>query len=223
MNEKQSSTWYWVATVIAVIVIILLITIRPNKPVDTANLNYSETMTTSQTTSGQPLPPNPTSTKTMQTVTMKTNMGEIVIKLDIENTPITAQNFIKLASAGFYNGTRFHRVIDGFMIQGGDPQSADITKKDFWGTGDPGYKFDDEIKPKNNNARGTISMANSGPNTNGSQFFINTADNTFLNPKHTVFGTVTSGMDVVDAISKSETDGRDRPINDVIINEIILQ
>lgn len=164
---------------------------------------------------------NPT-TPTMQTITMTTNKGSITITLDTQNTPNTVKNFITLAEKGFYNGTRFHRVIDGFMIQGGDPQSADTTLKDRWGTGGPGYQFADEIKPTNNNVRGTISMANAGPNTNGSQFFINTADNTFLNPKHTVFGTVTDGMDVVDSISKTPVDGRDRPIDDIIIQKITV-
>lgn len=160
---------------------------------------------------------------TMQKATFTTNFGTIVIELDTVNTPATAENFKKLAQQGFYNGTRFHRIIDGFMIQGGDPQSADITKKDLWGTGGPGYQFADEIKPTNNNAVGTISMANAGPNTNGSQFFINTADNNFLDPKHTVFGKVISGMDVVEKISQSATDHNDRPVNDVIINSITVE
>lgn len=160
---------------------------------------------------------------TMQKATFTTNFGTIVIELDTVNTPATAENFKKLAQQGFYNGTRFHRIIDGFMIQGGDPQSADISKKDLWGTGGPGYQFADEIKPTNNNAVGTISMANAGPNTNGSQFFINTADNNFLDPKHTVFGKVISGMDVVEKISQSATDHNDRPVNDVIINSITVE
>ncbi len=154
---------------------------------------------------------------------IETNQGTITLELDNENTPNTAENFKKLAASGFYNGTRFHRVIEGFMIQGGDPQSADITKKDLWGTGGPGYQFADEIKPTNNNASGTISMANAGPNTNGSQFFINTADNNFLDPKHTVFGKVISGMDVVEKISQIPTDERDRPVVDVIITSITLE
>ena len=154
---------------------------------------------------------------------IETNQGTIIIELDTENTPNTAENFKKLAASGFYNGTRFHRIIEGFMIQGGDPQSADISKKDFWGTGGPGYQFADEIKPTNNNSVGTISMANAGPNTNGSQFFINTADNSFLNPKHTVFGKVTEGMDIVEKISQSPTDDRDRPLEDVIISKITIE
>lgn len=164
-----------------------------------------------------------TEQKTMQKITLQTTLGKIVIELDTENTPETAANFKKLAEQGFYNGTRFHRVIDGFMIQGGDPQSADVSKKDLWGTGGPGYQFADEIKPTNNNAIGTISMANAGPNTNGSQFFINTSDNNFLDPKHTVFGKVVEGMDIVGKISKTPVDGRDRPVTDVVIQEITIQ
>lgn len=153
----------------------------------------------------------------------ETNLGTITIALDTENTPITAENFKKLAESGFYNGTRFHRIIEDFMIQGGDPQSADVSKKDFWGTGGPGYQFADEIKETNNNAIGTISMANAGPNTNGSQFFINTANNNFLDPKHTVFGKVVEGMDIVEKISQSPTDDRDRPLEDVIISKITIE
>jgi cyclophilin family peptidyl-prolyl cis-trans isomerase len=164
-----------------------------------------------------------TSSTVMQKATLQTNLGNIVLELDTTNTPNTAENFKKLADQGFYNGTRFHRIIDGFMIQGGDPQSRDITKKDLWGTGGPGYQFADEIKPTNNNAVGTISMANAGPNTNGSQFFINTADNSFLNPKHTVFGKVISGMDVVEKISKAPTGINDQPNNDIIIEKIIIE
>ncbi len=158
--------------------------------------------------------------KNMNTVILKTNKGDITIELFRDLTPNTAENFEELAKSGFYNGTRFHRVIQNFMIQGGDPQSKDLALKDRWGTGGPGYQFADEIGPENNNARGTISMANSGPNTNGSQFFINTVDNTGLNPKHTVFGRVVSGMDVVDAIEATETGARDVPLEDMIIESV---
>ncbi len=110
------------------------------------------------------------------------------------------------------------------MIQGGDPLSKEpFSPTNRWGTGGPGYEFADEIKPTNNNIRGTISMANAGPNTNGSQFFINVADNTYLNPKHTVFGTVIKGMDVVDAIANTKTKDGDQPIVDVVVKKIILE
>lgn len=153
----------------------------------------------------------------------KTNKGDIVITLDQENTPKTVENFTKLAESGFYNGTKFHRIIKGFMIQGGDPLSQDDSKQDSWGTGGPGYKFDDEIKSTNSNAVGTISMANAGPNTNGSQFFINVADNSFLNGKHTVFGRVTTGYDIVEKISLVATGPNDRPIDPVVITAIELK
>ena len=131
-------------------------------------------------------------------------------------------NFVKLAKEGFYNGVKFHRVIKDFMIQSGDPLSKDDSKKPFWGTGGPGYNFDDEIKSTNNNAAFTISMANAGPNTNGSQFFINLQDNSFLNGKHTVFGKVVEGMDVVSNIGEVDTDGSDKPLEAVIIESVEL-
>jgi len=154
--------------------------------------------------------------------TFRTTEGDFVVSLNHEDTPSTSTNFIKLAKEGFYDGQRFHRVIEGFMIQSGDPQSKDLAKKVMWGTGGPGYAFADEFNPNLSNVVGTISMANSGPNTNGSQFFINTNDNTFLDGKHSVFGKVISGMDVVTRISKVKKDGQDKPLMDVIINSVEL-
>jgi len=156
----------------------------------------------------------------MTTVVMTTNKGVITLELFADKKPKTVENFVKLANDGFYNGTRFHRVIKGFMIQGGDPLSKDIANQNRWGTGGPGYVFADEIGTDNNNAVGTISMANSGPNTNGSQFFINTAANSFLDPKHTAFGRVTAGMDVVTAIENAKTGQNDRPVEDMVIEKI---
>ncbi len=152
--------------------------------------------------------------------TMHTNKGDITIEFFDTLTPNTVANFVKLAKSGFYDGVKFHRVIKGFMIQGGDPLSKDDTKKEYWGTGGPGYKFNDEITTENRNVTGTISMANAGPNTNGSQFFINVKDNNFLDIKHTVFGKVTSGMDVVTAIENTPTDSTDKPIDSVVIESI---
>jgi peptidylprolyl isomerase len=154
--------------------------------------------------------------------TLKTNMGDIVITFDTA-TPNTVGNFTKLAQAGFYNGIKFHRIIKDFMIQGGDPLTKDDSKQALWGTGGPGYQFADEIKPTNNNVKGTIAMANAGPNTNGSQFFINVADNTFLNGKHTVFGHVTSGYDLVVKMSQVATTPNDRPIDPIVINSVELK
>jgi len=155
---------------------------------------------------------NPSSKK----VLLETNKGNIVIEL-YENSPITAGNFEKLVREGFYDGIIFHRVIDGFMIQGGDPSGT--------GTGGPGYTIQDEFIEGNSNLRGTIAMANTGqPNSGGSQFFINLKDNTFLDfdkqpltSKHPVFGKVVEGMDIVDSIAKVEKGVNDKPVQDVKI------
>ena len=136
------------------------------------------------------------------------------------DAPKTVANFIKLAKEGFYNGTKFHRVIAGFMAQGGDPLTKDDAMQARWGTGGPGYQFEDEIHAQNHNEPGTLAMANAGPNTNGSQFFINVADNSFLDDKHTVFGKVTAGMDVVKVIESTPVDANDRPVEPVVINSV---
>ena len=151
---------------------------------------------------------------------MQTNLGEIKIELFSSDAPKTVENFVKLAKSGFYDNVKFHRVIKGFMIQGGDPLTRDDSLKDRWGTGGPGYTFADEIHSNNHNVTGTISMANAGPNTNGSQFFINTNDNGSLDAKHTVFGKVIDGMDVVRSIENTVIEGPDRPVDDVIIESI---
>ena len=141
-------------------------------------------------------------------VLLETNKGDITLELD-SNMPITAGNFKSLVEKGFYNGIIFHRVIDNFMIQGGDPTGT--------GAGGPGYNIKDEFTSSNKNNRGTISMANAGPNTGGSQFFINLVNNNFLDSKHPVFGKVVSGMDIVDSIAKVQTDENDKPLKEVKI------
>lgn len=153
--------------------------------------------------------------------TMKTSLGEIKIELYGDKTPITAGNFAKLAEAGFYDGVKFHRVISGFMIQGGDPLTKDDAQKELWGTGGPGYKFNDEPF-EGQYARGTIAMANSGPNTNGSQFFIMHADYP-LPPQYVIFGKVLEGMETVDVIAALETDARDCPLNPPVIESINIE
>lgn len=153
--------------------------------------------------------------------TLHTNKGDITIEF-ADAAPNTVANFTKLAKEGFYDGTKFHRVIKGFMIQGGDPQTKDDSLMARWGTGGPGYVFADEIHAENRNAAGTISMANAGPDTNGSQFFINTADNSFLDGKHTVFGHVADGMDVVAAIESTQTGANDRPTEPMIIEHVTV-
>jgi len=150
----------------------------------------------------------------MITATMQTNHGAIGLELFDDDAPRTVENFTQLARDGFYDGVIFHRVIPDFMIQGGDPTGT--------GSGGPGYTFEDESND-HSVERGALAMANAGPNTNGSQFFIVTAQACpWLDGKHTVFGRVTSGMDVVDAISSLETDGRDRPRSDVVIERVEL-
>jgi peptidyl-prolyl cis-trans isomerase B (cyclophilin B) len=150
----------------------------------------------------------------MSTATMKTTEGEIVFELFDDDAPKTVENFRKLASDGFYDGLTFHRIISDFMIQGGCPQGT--------GTGGPGYTFEDEIN-SHKVARGALAMANAGPNTNGSQFFIVTAQECpWLDGKHTVFGQVSSGMDVVDKLEAVPTNGRDQPVEPVGIASIEL-
>jgi peptidylprolyl isomerase len=161
------------------------------------------------------------SISTGKQVTLETNMGNIVISLR-DDMPITAGNFASLAGKGFYDGTRFHRVIDSFMIQGGDPLTKDASKQGMWGTGGPGYEIEDEFNGEQKNDRGTIAMANAGPNTGGSQFFINLVNNNFLDGKHPVFGKVVKGMDVVDKIAKVQTDDSDRPLQEVKIIKVSL-
>ena len=148
----------------------------------------------------------------MTAATLHTNQGEIAVELFDDDAPKTVENFLKLARDGFYDGVIFHRVIEGFMIQGGDPTGT--------GTGGPGYQFEDEFN-EHKVVRGALAMANAGPNTNGSQFFIVTTDEApWLDGKHTVFGRVTSGMDVVDAISQVDVDARDKPREDVVIERV---
>jgi cyclophilin family peptidyl-prolyl cis-trans isomerase len=148
----------------------------------------------------------------MSTATMDTNHGTIELDLFDDDAPKTVSNFVKLARDGFYDGISFHRVIEGFMVQGGDPTGT--------GAGGPGYQFEDEFND-HKVERGALAMANAGPNTNGSQFFIVTADSCpWLDGKHTVFGRVTSGMDVVDTISRVDTDARDKPVDDVRIESL---
>ena len=151
-----------------------------------------------------------TAEETGTEVLMETTMGNITLQL-YDDMPITAGNFEKLVKDGFYNGVIFHRIIDGFMIQGGDPTGT--------GMGGPGYAIKDEFTKHNRNDRGTISMANAGPNTGGSQFFINLVDNNYLDKAHPVFGKIVEGMDVIDQMGKVKTGARDKPVKDVKIIE----
>ncbi len=153
------------------------------------------------------------SAESQKLVRLETNMGNITIALD-PAMPITAGNFETLVRKGYYDGVIFHRVIGGFMLQGGDPTGT--------GRGGPGYVIKDEFTNANRNNRGTISMANAGPDTGGSQFFINLVDNNFLDSKHPVFGKVVEGMDVVDKIGKTKTGANDRPVQNVTIIRAVM-
>jgi cyclophilin family peptidyl-prolyl cis-trans isomerase len=150
----------------------------------------------------------------MSAVTLNTSEGPVSIELFDEDAPKTVSNFKELASQGFYDGVIFHRVIKDFMIQGGDPTGT--------GTGGPGYTFEDEIN-QHKVERGALAMANAGPNTNGSQFFIvTTGAAPWLDGKHTVFGRVTDGMDVVDRIESTKTGPGDRPVDEIRIESVEL-
>ncbi len=147
---------------------------------------------------------------------IETTKGKIVVELYEGGAPKTVANFIKLAKQGFYNGIIFHRVIPSFMIQTGDPEGT--------GRGGPGYTFDDEFSPDlRHDAAGVLSMANAGPNTNGSQFFITLAPTPWLNDRHSVFGRVTEGMEVVKAIGSAPRDAADKPLQEVTMKEVSIQ
>ena len=160
----------------------------------------------------------PASKNMSHLVTIQTNMGEILFVTYDADAPKTVNNFITLSQKGFYDGLIFHRVIDGFMIQGGDPTGT--------GSGGPGYSFEDELNRETDSykqgyKKGVVAMANAGPNTNGSQFFIMVADYSLPN-NYTIFGKVISGQDVADAIAKTKTDSNDKPISDVIMQKVTV-
>lgn len=156
-----------------------------------------------------------------QAAEMETTLGKIKVKFYGEDSPKTVENFLKLADEKFYDGTKFHRVIKDFMIQGGDPNSK-TDNTSAWGMGGPGYKFADEFNA-HKLVKGSLAMANSGPNTNGSQFFIVTAEATpWLDGKHTNFGEVVEGMDIVAKIENTKIGAGDRPVQDVVIKSVTL-
>jgi peptidylprolyl isomerase len=188
----------------ALIVVTLLLCAGCTQPINSSTSGTSPTGTPTMT---------PTPQETQKLVRLETNMGNITIAL-APDMPITAGNFESLVKKGYYDGVIFHRVINGFMIQGGDPTGT--------GMGGPGYQIKDEFTKNNRNDRGTISMANAGPNTGGSQFFINLVNNNFLDSKHPVFGKVVEGMDVVDAIAKVKTASGDRPAQNVTIIRAVM-
>ncbi|MCY4380123.1 MAG: peptidylprolyl isomerase [Proteobacteria bacterium] len=148
-------------------------------------------------------------------VTFKTSLGVMKLSLFHKETPVTVSNFMSLVQKDFYNGLKFHRVIKNFMIQGGDPKGN--------GTGGPGYTFQDEFNPKlKHDKKGVLSMANSGPNTNGSQFFITLAATPWLDGKHTVFGEVVEGLEVLDTIGTTKTNAQDVPLTTVVMEKVTV-
>lgn len=217
--------------VIAVLIIFLggfAYMLQPMSAPKVENNSYATTTTskptTTQVTQGTTTTNVSTSTtmeqSTFTRATITTNKGVIEIELS-KATPATTKNFGALAQANFYNGVRFHRVIKDFMIQTGDPLSKEVANAQSWGTGGPGYKFNDELTGKEQYLLGTVAMANSGPNTNGSQFFIVTANpGVPLPPSYTVFGKVTKGIEVALAIQAVATNPSDRPLEDIIITKV---
>lgn len=201
--------------IILVVIVGAIYYMRPSSPpVSTSDNLYS-------TSTAQTVPittTNNQSTNLMHTITLETNKGTIVFETFDADAPKAVSNFITLANKNYYDGIIFHRVIQGFMIQGGDPTGT--------GRGGPGYTFADELDPstesyKTGYVRGTVAMANAGPNTNGSQFFIMHKDNPLPN-SYTIFGRVISGMEVVDAIADSTVDGSDRPLEKIVINKAVV-
>ena len=184
------------------------------------NMNIEEEELTPE--EANKIPPIPSAASAV----VKTNLGDITIEFFGADAPKTVENFIKLANEGFYNDTKFHRVISGFMIQGGDPLSKNDVDRARWGTGGPGYQFEDELNSSTKSyqvgyQRGVLAMANAGPNTNGSQFFIMHKDYG-LPHNYTIFGKAISGIEVVDAIAAVATDSNDGPLTPVVIEQIII-
>jgi cyclophilin family peptidyl-prolyl cis-trans isomerase len=164
------------------------------------------------------MPENKTDDQKKLIANIKTNMGDIEIELFPEEAPKTVENFVELAKKEYYNGVIFHRVIDNFMIQGGDPTGTGRGGESAWGG-----KFKDEFSPKLTfDKPGLLAMANAGPGTNGSQFFITLAPTTWLNNHHTIFGKVVNGIDVVNAIGKTKTNN-DRPVTDVVMQKVLIE
>ena len=156
-------------------------------------------------------------------VLVETNMGNMELELYDDLVPVTVENFKKLVGEGFFDGQRFHRVIKGFMIQGGDPLSKDLNNKEMWGTGSLSYTINDEfVDSLKHDSKGVLSMANHGPDTGSNQFFVTLAATPWLDGKHAIFGHLTKGEDVLDKIGDVKTDNKDRPVEDVMINKVSI-
>lgn len=223
--DHETKVTYSVIAILLVILGGLAYFLQPLGDTPTDGYQASTTPTKPLTTT-EPKPvattTSPMEEKIYTSATITTSKGVIEIAFG-DKTPVTVKNFGTLAASNFYNGVRFHRVIKDFMIQTGDPLSKDVANQSSWGTGGPGYKFNDELAGNEQYPLGTVAMANSGKNTNGSQFFIVTASPAApLSPDYTVFGKVTKGIEVADAIQNVKTTGRptDRPLEDVLIEKI---
>lgn len=229
--DNESKITYSVIAILIIFLGGLAYILRPTSvPVD-PTVGFATSTTSQPLTTNTTLKAATTSSSTATTTkpmeqaiftkaTITTNMGVIEVEL-AKDKPITTKNFGTLAQSKFYDGVRFHRVIKDFMIQTGDPLSKDISQASAWGTGGPGYKFQDELTGDEKYLEGTLAMANSGPNTNGSQFFIVTAKPGYpLPPNYTVFGKITKGIDVARKIQNVKTGPSDRPLEDVIVQKI---
>lgn len=208
--EKNNHNKY-IALIIMLAILVGIYFLWPKESVTKTIVQEQTSVSLSTTTNQQ-------SKNYMNTITIETNKGKIVFETYNADAPKTVENFITLVNKGYYNGIIFHRVIKGFMIQGGDPTGT--------GRGGPGYTFADELNPatdsyKKGYVRGTVAMANAGPNTNGSQFFIMHKDTPLPN-SYTIFGRVISGMDIVDAIANSSTDANDRPAENIVMNKVTV-
>jgi peptidylprolyl isomerase len=218
MSMSSLRLFIFTGVLIAALVLFAGCTQQPDKTVKIESNIDTPTITPAGTSAGQ-IPITTTvsvSPEAWKMVRFETSMGNITVALD-PAMPVTAGNFETLVKKGFYERVIFHRVIDGFMIQGGDPTGT--------GSGGPGYVIKDEFAANNRNNRGTIAMANAGPNTGGSQFFINLVNNNYLDTKHPVFGKVVDGMDVVDKIAKVQTSGQaggNRPLQNVTIIRAVM-
>ena len=231
MNYKE--LFYALGTLAISIVLVagLFFLAHPIKksPLDESTKKTDEELAKEKVTKGDDKEKTDKTMNKNQIATWTTNKGTFKIELFEDQMPITTANFIKLAKSGFYDNSKFHRIIDGFMVQGGDPNSKSANESTY-GTGGPGYTIKDEFVKGLSNVRGTIAMANTGqPNSGGSQFFINLVDNVGLDfdkppmeSSHPVFGKVISGMDVVDAIGKTKTKPGDVPVDPVIIQSITI-
>ncbi len=207
----------------ALIIIVALATVFFMNKKDASNENTNTSTPSAELNASTPLPNVAITAPRATGAVLKTSMGEIEVAFFRTEAPKTVENFEKLARGGFYTNTKFHRVIKSFMIQAGDPFSREDSFKAQWGTGGPGYTFEDEIN-SHKIVRGVLAMANAGPGTNGSQFFIVTAQATpWLDGKHTVFGKVVRGMDTVDKIDNTPTGERDIPKTPIVIESITLR